>query len=214
MGFYIFLVIELLLLFSGLSAVISTPSNEIYVKNETTVGKSGICPVPTPFTDGICGDKDVSSSCTHCAGQSNCCSAPVHNQYGMCRDNSNSNCPDGSSEICRDKNCPINLLCSYRNCPKNGQFCWGLTICNSIYGSLCEPYAGLFCQSEGDSSSSFKVCCSIYLKSTSVHDLSKKSNLVEMPVVYNQDQVLMRNSDRSRLLALSKYINVYTYIYI
>lgn len=202
-----FLPVGILLIFIRLSTVISISSNGILVKKETIDRNPGICVAPKLFINEICGSKAKFISCSHCAGKSNCCSAQNSDRYGRCQENSNLNCPDGSSEICVGKSCPVDLSCKYINCEGSSEFCWGFTVCNSIHGSPCEPFSDLFCRSEGDSSSSFKVCCSKFSESTVLSDISPKSNVFiaeDMPVLYSQ--ALIHNSDTSRLLSSSKFI--------
>jgi hypothetical protein len=60
----------------------------------------------------------------------------------------------------------------------------------------------LFCRSEGNSFSPFKVCCSNYSEPKRLYDLSPKPNVfaVDKPAIYN--------SDTSRSLSLRKFIHV------
>jgi hypothetical protein len=78
-------------------------------------------------------------------------------------------CPYGSSEIHSNESL-IGLSCINLNCANETQFCRGSIICDSSYGISCKSFEGLFCQTEGITSSSFKVC-SIPSETSTVSDL-------------------------------------------
>jgi hypothetical protein len=86
-------------------------------------------------------------------------------------------CPYGSSEIHSNASI-IGLSCINLICVNETQFCRGSVICDSSYGISCKLFEGLLCQTEGITSSSFKVCRLIPLKTSTE---SESPEVIESP---------------------------------
>jgi hypothetical protein len=80
-------------------------------------------------------------------------------------------CPYGSNEIHSNESI-IGLSCVNLNCANESQFCRGSITCDSNFRTSCKSFESLLCQTDGIKSSSFKVCKSIPLETSTVSDSS------------------------------------------
>lgn len=81
-------------------------------------------------------------------------------------------CPYGSSEIQSNESI-IGLSCINLNCANESPFCVGSIICDSSLSTFCRSFEGLLCQTEGTTSSYFRVCRAIPLETSAVKDSSE-----------------------------------------